>query len=116
MPKQLLDDMRKYYLLHKPAHYFFEGFKKGIPMHSRSFQHCVQRYVNMIGLSGKGYSCHTLRHSFATHLLENGTDICTIKDLLGHTNIITTMLYLQLRQSNLARVESPFDELMCSES
>ena len=81
-------------------------------MYSCSIQHCVRRYVNMIGLAGQGYTCHTLRHSFATHLLENGTDICSIKDLPGHSNITATMLYLQLPQTNLASIESPFDELM----
>ena len=83
LPKQLLEDLRKYYLQHKPQTYLFEGQTKGSPMHPRSIQHFVQRYVSQTGLGGKDYSAHTLRHSFATHLLDAGTDIHTIKELLG---------------------------------
>jgi integrase/recombinase XerD len=111
LPKHLLDDMRKYYLQHKPKTYLFEGQTKGRPMHPRSIQHFVQQYVTKIGLGGKDYSAHTLRHSFATHLLDAGTDIHTIKELLGHNNISTTMVYLHLQQSKRAGLISPFDAL-----
>jgi integrase/recombinase XerD len=111
LPKQLLEELRKYYLQHKPQTYLFEGQKKGKPMHPRSIQHFVQRYVSMIGLGGKDYSAHTLRHSFATHLLDAGTDIHTIKELLGHNNITTTMIYLHLQQSKRASLVSPFDAM-----
>ena len=68
----------------------------------------------MIGLEGKDYSAHTLRHpiaigSFATHLLDAGTDIHTIKELLGHSSLNTTMIYLHLQQSKRATLVSPFD-------
>jgi integrase/recombinase XerD len=111
LPKQLLDDLRKYYRQHKPQTYLFEGQTKGSPMHPRSIQHFVQRYISLIGLGGKDYSAHTLRHSFATHLLDAGTDIHTIKELLGHNNISTTMVYLHLQQSKRAGLISPFDAL-----
>ena len=111
LPKQLLDDLRKYYLQRKPQNYLFEGQTKGGPMHARSIQHFVNRYVGMIGLGGKDYSAHTLRHSFATHLLDAGTDIHTIKELLGHSSISTTMVYLHLQQSKRAGLISPFDNL-----
>lgn len=111
LPKQLLDDLRKYYLQRKPQTYLFEGQTKGGPMHARSIQHFVNRYVGMIGLGGKDYSAHTLRHSFATHLLDAGTDIHTIKELLGHSSISTTMVYLHLQQSKRAGLISPFDNL-----
>ena len=111
LPKHLLDDMRKYYQLQKPATYLFEGQTKGKPMHARSIQHFVQRYVTLIGLGGKDYSAHTLRHSFATHLLDAGTDIHTIKELLGHSGIATTMIYLHLQQSKRSGLISPFDAL-----
>ena len=81
-------------------------------MHERSIQHFVQRYVIMIGLGGQDYSAHTLRHSFATHLLDAGTDIHTIKELLGHSNLDTTMIYLHLQQSKRATIVSPFDAVM----
>ena len=111
LPKQLLEDLRKYYLQDKPETYLFEGQTKGKPMHPRSVQHFVQRYVAMIGLGGKDYSAHTLRHSFATHLLDAGTDLHTIKELLGHSNIATTMIYLHLQQSKRAGLVSPFDAM-----
>ena len=111
LPKQLLEDLRKYYLQDKPETYLFEGQTKGKPMHPRSMQHFVQRYVTMIGLGKKDYSAHTLRHSFATHLLDAGVDIHTIKELLGHSSIATTMIYLHLQQSKRAGLISPFDSL-----
>jgi integrase/recombinase XerD len=109
LPRYLLEDLRKCYLQHRPKVYLFEGQKKGLPMHPRSIQHFVQRYITMIGLGGKDYSAHTLRHSFATHLLDAGTDIHTIKELLGHSNLNTTMIYLHLQQSKRASIVSPFD-------
>ena len=114
LPKHLLDDMRKYYLLQKPQTCLFEGQTKGKPMHTRSIQHFVQQYVTRIGLGGRDYSAHTLRHSFATHLLDAGVDIHTIKELPGHNNISTTMVYLHLQQSKRAALVSPFDSLETS--
>lgn len=111
LPKQLLEDLRKYYLQHKPQTYLFEVQTAGKPMHPRSIQHFIQRYITLIGLGGKDYSAHTLRHSFATHLLDAGTDIHTIKELLGHSNISTTMVYLHLQQSKRAGLVSPFDAM-----
>lgn len=114
LPKQLLEELRKYYLQHKPQIYLFEGQVKGKPMHPRSIQHFVHRYIALIGLGEKDYSAHTLRHSFATHLLDTGTDIHTIKELLGHNNISTTMVYLHLQQSKRAGLVSPFDAMETS--
>ena len=109
LPKHLLADLRKYYLQYKPVVYLFEGQIKGKPLHERSIQHFIQLYVKKIGLGGKDYSAHTLRHSFATHLLDSGADLHTIKELLGHSNLDTTMVYLHLQQSKRATLVSPFD-------
>jgi site-specific recombinase XerD len=59
----------------------------------------------------KDVHVHTLRHSFATHLLEDGMDIITLKDLLGHENLETTMEYLQIAQLKSQRIFSPLDTL-----
>lgn len=87
-----------------------------MPMHERSIQFFVQTYVRKIGLGGQDYSAHTLRHSFATHLLDAGTDIHTIKELLGHSKLETTMIYLHLQQSKRATIVSPFDAVINQKS
>ena len=116
LPKHLLEPLRDYYKQNKPRVYLFEGQTPGMPLHERSIQHFVQRYVKMIGLAGQDYSAHTLRHSFATHLLDAGTDIHTIKELLGHSSLNTTMIYLHLQQSKRATIVSPFDAVINQQS
>lgn len=112
LPKHLLEPLRDYYKQVRPRVYLFEGQTPGEPLHERSIQHFVQRYVKMIGLAGQDYSAHTLRHSFATHLLDAGTDIHTIKELLGHSSLTTTMIYLHLQQCKRATIVSPFDAVI----
>ena len=112
LPKHLLAPLRDYYKASRPAVYLFEGQRRGQAMHERSIQHFIQKYIDKIGLGGKDYSAHTLRHSFATHLLDTGTDIHTIKELLGHSNLATTMIYLHLQQTKRAAIVSPFDTVM----
>jgi site-specific recombinase XerD len=111
LPKHLLESLRDYYRKYLPQTYLFEGQKKGKPMHERSIQHFMQQNIAKIGLGGKDYSAHTLRHSFATHLLDAGCDLHTIKELLGHSSLSTTMIYLHLQQSKRASIVSPFDAL-----
>lgn len=119
LPRHLLEPLRNYYKASKPPVYLFEGQRKGAPMHERSIQHFMQTYITKIGLGSQDYSAHTLRHpiaigSFATHLLDNGTDIHTIKELLGHSSLTTTMIYLHLQQSKRSAIVSPFDTVMQS--
>ena len=89
--------LRQYYRKHRPVTYLFEGTKKGTGMHTRSIEFNVEQAMKQAGFKDKGFSAHTLRHSFATHLLDTGTDLHTIKELLGHSNISTTMIYLHLQ-------------------
>ena len=116
LPKHLLEPLRAYYKQDRPKVYLFEGQTQGMPMHERSIQFFVQTYVRKIGLGGQDYSAHTLRHSFATHLLDAGTDIHTIKELLGHSKLETTMIYLHLQQSKRATIVSPFDAVINQKS
>jgi len=73
---------------------------------TRTIQIVFERACGEAGLKGKA-TCHTLRHSFATHLLEAGTDVKTIKTLLGHSSVNTTMVYLHIAQTRLSPVRSP---------
>lgn len=111
LPKALLEPLRSYFKQYRPKEFLFEGQEAGKPMHPRSIQHFIHAYIDKIGLGGKDYSAHTLRHSFATHLLDAGTDLHTIKELLGHSNLDTTMVYLHLQQAKRLSLVSPFDAL-----
>jgi integrase/recombinase XerD len=107
----VLNTLRDYFRKHRPVHYLFEGQTKGNQMHCRSIQHSVELAMRQAGLRHKGYNVHTLRHSFATHLLDTGTDLHTIKELLGHSNIETTMIYLHLQTHRCSRIINPLDQL-----
>jgi len=113
LPKRLVETLRNYYRMQqqKPRTYLFEGQKMGEPLHSRSIQHSVVMAYQNAGLSAKGHKVHALRHSFATHMLDAGADIHTIKELLGHSDIKTTMVYLHLQSSKRNLLVSPLDEL-----
>jgi integrase/recombinase XerD len=112
LPHFLLQDLRTYYQQHRPQVYLFEGQTAGKPMHARSIQHALGLCYKKARLDGRDFTAHTLRHSFATHLLDEGTDIHTIKQLLGHTKIETTMVYLHLQQSKRALLVSPLDKAL----
>lgn len=112
LPKQLIADMEDYYRAYRPKIHLFEGKTPGQSMHERSVQHAVRQCMRLAGLEQYKFSAHSLRHSFATHLLDQGNDIHTIKELLGHSNIETTMIYLHLQKKKRAALCSPFDFIM----
>lgn len=119
LPKFILDDLRTYYKQERPKEFLFEGRYPGKPMHERAIGHAVTQCMKLAGFQDKGFSPHTLRHSGvypassgATHLLDQGVDIHTIKELLGHSKIETTMIYLHLQQTKRASLISPLDKLM----
>ncbi len=108
----LLDVLRQYIkqLPTKPRLYLFEGQYQGEPYNTRSAQRVFQLAKNGANIK-KEVSFHSLRHSFATHLLEKGVDIKYIKDLLGHFNIRTTERYLHVSKTKLINIVSPLDDL-----
>jgi integrase/recombinase XerD len=108
-PKSILPMLTEYYLLHKPKTYLFEGQIAGVPMNDRSIQHAIRKCMIEAGFEKHKFSAHAIRHSFATHLLDNGNDIHTIKELLGHSKIETTMIYLHLTKQKREKLVSPLD-------
>ena len=109
LPKNLLKILRLYFKEYKPDIYLFEGRQKNqySPNSVRSVLKKAMRLANI----SKQASVHSLRHSFATHLLENGTDIRIIQKLLGHKNIRTTLQYTHVAESTIKNVKSPLDTL-----
>jgi integrase/recombinase XerD len=108
----LLDVLRAYIIKNerRPFKYLFESDQPGMPYCARSAQRVFQNARVMAGIR-KEVSFHSLRHSFATHLLEKGIDVIYIKDILGHFNIKTTQRYLHVRKEQLVTIISPLDDL-----
>ena len=106
----ILKGLRKYILSYQPSVYLFNGRTKGHPLGTGSIQQSFRRSM-VISKINKQASVHTLRHSYATHLLEDGLDIVTIKELLGHSHIETTMRYLHVAKVNHVNAHSPLDTL-----
>ena len=106
-----LNTLRSYFKRHRPQVYLFEGQTPGVHMHVRSIQHALRLCMVKAQMAHKGYNTHTLRHFFATHMLDNGSDIHTIKELLGHSRIETTMIYLHLQAKKRYGLVSPLDAL-----
>jgi integrase/recombinase XerD len=108
----VLDVLEQYYKKSetKPTNYLFEGPEKGEPYSIRSAQQIFSNARKKAGIL-KTLSFHSLRHSFATHLLEKGTDVIFIKDILGHFDIRTTERYLHVRRDVLINIESPIESL-----
>ena len=83
---------------------------QGSPISERGVRNLVVKYTRNAGIT-KRASCHTLRHSFATHLLESGADLRTIQLILGHASLNHTTVYLHLSQRHLRACPNPLDEL-----
>ncbi len=94
----------------EPKQFLFEGMTPGKPMGRRTIQYIIAKAVQKTEIR-KQVSMHTLRHSFATHLLEEGVDISTIQRLLGHADMVQTLVYLNVAQVTSKQVHSPLDTL-----
>jgi site-specific recombinase XerD len=99
--------LETYLGLYQPKVWLFEGQGEG-HLSARTIQEVFYRAKEAAGIT-KDVSIHSLRHSFATHLLEDGTDIRYIQELLGHANAKTTQIYTHIAKSDLLRIRSPYD-------
>jgi site-specific recombinase XerD len=111
LSKHILEDLRAYYRIYQPINYLFNGPQKGRPYSARSIQHILEKTLRKINLDHKGYSIHTLRHSYATHLLEQGTDLPAIRLLLGHSSLSQTMQYVHISTQHMRTVVNPYDTI-----
>lgn len=109
LPETILNQLRDYFKEYRPKVFLFEG-QYGGQYSSRSVQSVFKNALKKAGIN-KRVGIHSLRHSFATHLLENGTDISHIQQLLGHSNIKTTLIYTHVSRKDLKKVKSPLDDL-----
>jgi integrase/recombinase XerD len=107
---QLLGILRAYWRMARPAHWLFPRHDGERPVHPTTLNAACHSACAAAGL-GKRVTVHTLRHSFATHLLESGTDIRIIQALLGHRNVNTTARYAQVATSTIRGTPSPLDRL-----
>lgn len=109
---RVLELLRTYYLACRPKEWLFNGRDQAGQLSLRALHWIMRNAVRKASLN-KEFSIHTLRHSFATHMLDAGNDLHTIKELLGHAKIETTMVYLHLQTKKREALISPIDTLMC---
>ena len=108
LSQRTLDTLRQYWEFYRPENWLFESWKKTNHISSSTIQRVFTDAKEKVGIR-KAVSVHSLRHSFATHLLEQGTDIHIVQKLLGHKSIQTTLIYLHLKKESLTKVISPLD-------
>jgi len=110
LSQRLLEALRQYIKNYRPKVYLFEGDEGGAPISTRTAQRILAIAKGKAKVYKKG-SIHSLRHSYATHLLEGGTDVRYIKELLGHQSLKTTLIYTHVSIKNISNVQSPLDKL-----
>ena len=111
LSKENLKILREYWKMYQPKEYLFLGRYNTGSISTRAVQAAFGKSIKRTRIT-KHVSVHSLRHAFATHLLDAGTDICYIQKLLGHTRITTTSIYLHLRRLDLLKIKSPLDTLL----
>ncbi|PRX18810.1 site-specific recombinase XerD [Orenia metallireducens] len=105
-----LEQVRKYYKLYKPKKWLFPGAKSNTHLTIRTVQRIFKKACSKAEIKKK-VSVHDLRHSFATHLLERGTDLRYIQELLGHKSSRTTEVYTHVSKKSISKIESPLDKI-----
>ena len=110
LSEKILVQLREYYKLYKPMTWLFEGQMEGEQYDERSLASVLKQALAKVKIT-KPVSLHWLRHSYATHLLETGTDLRYIQELLGHRSSKTTEIYTHVSTRELQKIKSPFDDL-----
>lgn len=108
LSKKILELLKVYYKEYRPLKYLFEG-EEGRKYSARSIQAVFHKAKEISGVN-KSATVHTLRHSYATHLLEGGTDLRYIQELLGHSSSKTTEIYTHVSTKAIQQIKSPFDD------
>ena len=111
LPWSIVAFLENYRQLYPSEGWVFQGQYKGEPISASTVQQVMRNAVKKAGLTKKA-TVHTLRHSFATHLLESGTDLRFIQELMGHKNIKTTVVYTHLTKRSADRIQSPLDRMV----
>ena len=106
--EQTLNNIEKYLFEYQPLVFLFESYRAGEKLAVRSVQKVVTEAVESAGVNPNA-SAHSLRHGFATHLLESGTDIRYIQDLLGHARLETTQIYTKVASNKLQEIKNPLE-------
>lgn len=105
-----IEMLRLYYKEYRPKNYLFEGQEIGEMYDQRSLQMVLKKALKLSKIT-KPVTLHWLRHSYATHLLEAGTDLRYIQEILGHSSSKTTEIYTHVSTNNIQKIKSPFDDL-----
>ena len=111
LPQRTLEQLRQYWRKYHPSTWLFPSETGVTPIDSGSVRRCLKAALHQSGIK-KNVSCHTLRHSYATHLLEKGLDLRVIQALLGHRSLKTTFIYVHLTQNTMKAVHRTVDDLM----
>jgi integrase/recombinase XerD len=110
LPSGIIEMLREYYKEYRPMVWLFEGQVAGMPYSESSLREAFIRGMNESGIKKK-LTLHSLRHSYATHLMESGTDLRFIQVLLGHKSSKTTEIYTHVSSRAIERIKSPFEDL-----